>query len=119
MFTYTLILVWRKHLLDHVNLNKLGTWTKPPQQLNMAYPIPLPAKMEMDSNLREKWALFKLTWENYAAATDIGEKSSKRTGRHTSFGNWQGMSANIQKLANVSRRTSRHTKKFEKTHKLL
>ena len=42
------------------------------------------------------------------------EKSSKRTGRHTSFGNQQIMSANIQKPANVSRGTSRHTKRFWK-----
>ena len=36
------------------------------------------------------------------------EKSSRRTGRHTSFGNRQGISANIQKPANVGRGTSRH-----------
>ena len=119
MFTYTLISVRKKHLSDQVDLDKLRIWTKPPQQLNMAYAIRPPAKMEMDGDLRENWALFKLTWENYAAATDIGEKSSKRTGRHTSFGNRQGMSANIQKPANVDRGTSRHNKNFGKTHKLL
>ena len=88
-------------------------------QLNMAYAIPPPAKMEMDGDLRENWALYKLTWVNYAAATDIGKKSNKRTGRHTSFGNRQGMSANIQKSAYVGRGTSRHTKNFGKTYKLL
>ena len=41
----------------------------------------------------------------------LGKKRSKRTGRHTSFGNRQGMSANIQKHANVGRGTSRRTKK--------
>ena len=58
-----------------MDLNKLRIWTKPPQQLNMAYAIPPPAKMEMDGDLRENWALFKLTWENYVAATDIGKKA--------------------------------------------
>ena len=106
--------IWKKHLLDHVDLNKLRIWTKPLQQLNMAYAIPPPAKIEMDGDLQENWALFKLTWENYVAATDIGKKSSKHTGRHTSFGNRQGMSANIQKPANVSRGTSWHTKIFGK-----
>ena len=43
----------------------------------MAYAIPPPAKMEMDGDLRENWALFKLTWENYAATTDIGKKKKK------------------------------------------
>ena len=32
-------------------------------------------KMEMD--LRENWALFKLTWKNYASATDIGIKKQQ------------------------------------------
>ena len=76
MFTYTLISVQKKYLLDHVDLNKLGIWTKPPQQLNMAYTIPPPAKMEMDGDLRENWALFKLTCENYAATTDIEKKAA-------------------------------------------
>ena len=76
MFTFTLISVRKKHLSDHVDLNKPGIWTKPPQQLNMAYTIPAPAKMEMDGDLRENWALFKLTWENYAAATDTGKKKA-------------------------------------------
>ena len=76
MFPYTLISVRKKHLLDHVDLNKLGIWTKPPQQVNMAYAIPPPAKMEMDSDLWENWALFKLTLENYAAAMDIGKKAA-------------------------------------------
>ena len=40
----------------------------------MAYAIPPPAKMEMDGDLQENWALFKLTWENYAAMIDIGKK---------------------------------------------
>ena len=77
MFTYTLSSPRRKkHLSDHMDLNKLGTWKKPPQQLNMAYTILPPAKMEMGGDLRENWALFKLTWENYAAATDIGKKAA-------------------------------------------
>ena len=47
----------------------------------------------------------------------ILEKSSKRTGRHTSFGNRQRMSANILKPANVDRGTSRYTNILEKlTH---
>ena len=57
-----------------MDLNKLGNWTKPPQQLNMTYAIPPPEKMEIDVDLRENWTLFKLTWENYEAATDIGKK---------------------------------------------
>ena len=81
----------------------------------MAYTIPPPEKMEMDSDLQENRAQFKLTRENYAAATDIGKKLQT----YTSFGNRQGMSANIQKPANVSRGMSRHTKNFGKTHKLL
>ena len=60
-----------------MDLNKLGIWTKPPQQLNMAYAILPPAKMKMGSDLRENWALFKLTWENYAAAADIGGKKAE------------------------------------------
>ena len=118
-FTYALISIRKKHSLDHVDLNKLRIWTKSPQQLNMAYAIPPPAKMEMDSDLRENWALFKLTWENSAAAMDIGKKSCKRTGRHTSFGNQQGMSANIQKPANVNRGTSKHKKNFGKSQTTL
>ena len=42
----------------------------------MAYAIPPPAKMEIDGDLRENMALFKLTWENYAAATDIEKKKA-------------------------------------------
>ena len=76
MFTFTLISVRKIHLSDHVDLNKLGTWTKPPQQLNMAYAIPPLAKMEMDVDLQENWALFKLTWANYEAAMDIGKKAA-------------------------------------------
>ena len=30
----------------------------------------------MDSDLQENWALFKLIWENYVAATDIGKKAA-------------------------------------------
>ena len=70
--TYTLISVWKKHLSDYVDLNKLGIWPKPPQQLNMAYAIPPPAKMEMDSELDP----FQTTWENYVAMTDIGKKAA-------------------------------------------
>ena len=76
MFTCTLISAHKKHLSDQVDLNKLGIWTKPPQQLNMAYAISPPTKMEMDDDLRKNWALFKLTWENYTAATDIGKKAA-------------------------------------------
>ena len=76
VYVHSLISVQKKHLSNHVDLNKLGIWTKPPQQLNMAYAIPPPAKMEMDGDLRENWAFFKLTWENYAAATDIGKKAA-------------------------------------------
>ena len=32
--------------------------------------------MEMHGDLQENWALFKLTWENYAAVTDIGKKAA-------------------------------------------
>ena len=71
---YAFISVRKKYLSDHVDLNKLGIWTKPPQQLNMAYAIPPPPKMEIDGDLRENWALFKLTWENYAAATVLEKK---------------------------------------------
>ena len=42
------------------------------------------------------------------------KKSSKRRGRHTSFGNRQGMSSNIQKPANVGRGTSRYKKILER-----
>ena len=75
VYVHSLISVQKKHLSDFVDLNKLGIWTKP-QQFNMAYAIPPPAKMEMHGDLQENWALFKLTWENYAAVTDIGKKAA-------------------------------------------
>ena len=45
----------------------------------MVYHIPPLKKMDMDmdSNLRENWSLFKLSWTNYADATRIDTKLTK------------------------------------------
>ena len=41
--------------------------------------------MEMDGDLWENRALFKLTWEIYAAVTDIGKKAANvQVGTHLS-----------------------------------
>ena len=57
---------------------------------------------------------FKTNMGELCSRDGYWKKSSKRRGRHTSFGNRQGMSANIQKPANVNRGTSRHTKILER-----
>ena len=42
----------------------------------MAFCIPPPSKMDMEGDLRENWTLFKQTWRNYSAATELDKKSS-------------------------------------------
>ena len=69
MFTYTFISVCKKHLSDHMNLDKTSSTIK------HGICNSTPSK-NGNGDLWENWALIKLTWENYVAVTDIEKKAA-------------------------------------------
>ena len=114
VFTYTLISVRKKTFIGPRGFKQAQNLDKTSSSIKHGIRNSTTSRNGNGRLSTRKLGHFQSNMGELCGRHGYWKKSSKRTGRHTSFSNRQGISANIQKPANIGKGTSRHTKILER-----